>query len=183
MTVTRQVRPAAPSVAEIPPPADARSLSTLPRIDYVDAFIVTGAGERSPEHWVSAVLREAPPRVRRRLVLGWVALGLKLGPPWSADRVLGWSVQRSEPGFVLLAADSWLGFRGELLFRREPNGLLFSTFVQQTNPAARALWAAIAPRHRRVVRSLLSRAGRRKPGPPGSGAAVDGYDRASGGAA
>ena len=111
MTVTRQVRPAAPSVAEISLPADARSLSTLPRIDYVDAFIVTGAGERSPEHWVSAVLREAPPRVRRRLVLGWVALGLKLGPPWSADGVLGWSVQRSEPGFVLLAADSWLGFR------------------------------------------------------------------------
>jgi hypothetical protein len=37
--------------------------------------------------------------------------------------VLGWRVRRNEPDFVLLSADSWLGFRGELLFRcqQEPN--------------------------------------------------------------
>ena len=60
--------------------------------------------------------------VRRRLWLGWTALGLKLGPPWSSDRVLGWKVKHSDPAFVLLAADSWLGLRGQLLFRREPDG-------------------------------------------------------------
>jgi hypothetical protein len=170
-------------VAEIPLPADARRLSTLSRIDYADSFTVIDAGQRSPEKWVSAVLRDAPPRVRRRVVLGWTALGLKLGPPWSSDRVLGWKAQRSEPGFVLLAADSWFGFRGQLLFRTDPNGLLFATFVQQTNPAARVLWAAITPRHRRVIRALLTRAGRREPGLPGSGSVAGGYDRGSAGAA
>jgi hypothetical protein len=104
------------------------------------------------------VVQDAPPRVRRRLWLGWTALGLKLGSPWSSNRVLGWNVKHSDQDFVLLAADSWLGFRGQLLFRSEPHGLLFATFVQQTNPAARGLWAAITPRHEHVVRSLLAHA-------------------------
>lgn len=164
MTATTRSRPTAPSVFETTLPADARGLSTLPRIDYEDAFTVTTADRRTPEQWVSAVLREAPPRVRRRLVLGWTALGLKLGPPWSSDRVLGWKIHRSDPDFILLAADSWLGFRGQLLFRSDSDGLLFATFVEHENPAARALWAVITPRHRRVVRSLLTRAARRSRG-------------------
>jgi hypothetical protein len=51
---------------------------------------------------------------------------------------------------------------GELLFKRERDGLLFATFVRQQNPVARAVWARIAPRHRRVVRSLLAQAARRE---------------------
>ena len=89
---------------------------------------------------------------------GRVALGLKLGPPWSSDRVLGWKVKRSDPAVVLLAADSWLGFRGELLFRSQPDGLLFSTLIQQSNPVTRALWAGITARHQHVDRSLLTHA-------------------------
>ena len=91
--------------------------------------------------------------------LGWTALGLKLGPPWSSDRVLGWKVEHSDPSFVLLTANSWLGLHGQLLFRSEPTGLLFATFVQLTNPAARRLWAAITPRHQHVVRSARRVAG------------------------
>ena len=96
--------------------------------------------------------------MRGKLWLGWTALGLRLGPPWSSDRVVGWKIEHSDPGFILLAADSWLGLRGQLLFRSEPDGLLFATFLQQTNPVARALWAAITPRHQQVVRSLLTHA-------------------------
>src|SRR5579884_2970454 len=104
MTSTSQPRPTAASVTEIPLPADARALTTLHRVDYEDAFAVSPAGRHSPEHWIRAVLQEAPPKVRRRLVLGWTALGLKLGPPWSSNRVLGWRVERRDPAFVLLAA-------------------------------------------------------------------------------
>ncbi len=96
--------------------------------------------------------------MRGKLWLGWTALGLRLAPPWSGGRVVGWKIEHSDPGFILLAADSWLGLRGQLLFRSEPGGLLFATFLQQTNPVARALWAAIAPRHQEVVRSLLTHA-------------------------
>ena len=152
------------TVSQISLPEDARALSTLARIDYADAFAATAGVEQTSERWVRTVLQDAPPSVRRRLWLGWTALGLRLGPPWAPNRVLGWEVAHSDPRFVLLAADSWLGFRGQLLFRSEPHGLLFATFIQQTNTVARALWAAITPRHQRVVRSLLthavSRAGR-----------------------
>jgi hypothetical protein len=150
-------------VSQISPPEDARRLSTLARIDYADAFAVTADGHDTATEWVRAVLQDAPASVRRSLWLGWTALGLRLGPPWSSNRVLGWKVKHSDPDFVLLAADSCLGFRGQLLFRNESRGLLFATFVQQTSPVARALWAAITPRHQRVVRSLLTHAASRAP--------------------
>jgi hypothetical protein len=52
---------------------------------------------------------------------------------------------------------------GELLFMREPRGLLFATFVQQQNRVARAVWARTVPQHQRVVQSLLAQAARRPP--------------------
>ena len=158
MSATRQPRTTTPTVSQISPPEDARALSTLSRIDYADAFAITADVERTPQQWMRAVVQDAPPQVRRRLWLGWIALGLRLGPPWSSSRVLGWKVQHSDSDFVLLAANSWLGLRGRLLFRAEPDGLLFATFVQLTNPAAGALWATITPRHQHVVRSLLTHA-------------------------
>lgn len=157
---TRQQPRRTQNVQQIALPADARALSTLPRIDYEDAFDVTADVVRTPRGWVGAVLQDAPARVRRRLLLGWTALGLRL-EPWSSDRVLGWKVKREEPSFVLLAANSWLGIRGELLFRSEPDGLLFATLVQHTNPAARILWPKITNRHQDVVRSLLTHAANR----------------------
>jgi len=161
MAPTRQANEA-PTVTQISLPSDARALSTLPRIDYEDAFVVSGTVEHTPRQWVRAVIDDAPPRVRARLFVGWLSLGLKLGLPWSSDRVLGWRVARSEPGWLLLTASSWLGLRGELLFRREPHGLLFATLVQQTNPVARAVWARITDTHEHVVRSLLTHAANRE---------------------
>jgi hypothetical protein len=161
MAATRQVD-SAPTVTQTSLPIDARTLSTLPRIDYEDAFMVTGVVEHSPRQWARAVIDDAPARVRARLFMGWLALGLKLGPPWSSRRILGWRVARAEPGWLLLRADSWLGLRGELLFRREPHGLLFATLVQQTNPAARAAWGRITDTHQHVVRSLLTHAANRE---------------------
>jgi hypothetical protein len=153
---------AAPVVSQISLPGDARALSTLPRIDYHDAFRVDSGAELSAEQWARAVLTDPPLAVRARLLLGWTALGLRLGAPWSERRVLGWKIERRNPGYLLLAARSWLGLRGELLFRREPHGLLFATFIQQSNPAARTLWAAITTTHQQTVRSLITHAARRQ---------------------
>jgi hypothetical protein len=149
---------------KIPLPSDARALSTLPRIDYHDAFRVNAGIERTPDQWLHAVISDAPLRVRARLLAGWLALGLKLAPPHVTPQVLGWKIKHSDASHVLLAADSWLGLRGELLFRSEPGGLLFATLVQLNNPAARAVWARITPTHQDVVQSLLSHAARRETG-------------------
>ncbi len=152
------------TVVQIALPPAARALSTFSRIDYEDAFFVDAdpGRDRTAEQWARAVLEDAPLIVRRRLRRGWRALGLKLGSARSGRRVLGWEVRRSTPDLVLLAAGSRIGMPGELLFKRERHGLLFATFVQQKNPVARAVWARIAPRHQRVVRSLLTQAADRE---------------------
>ena len=71
-------------------------------------------------------------------------------------------MRRGTPDFALFGAGSRLGLPAELLFKLEQRTLLFATFVQLENPIARAVWAAVAPGHRLVVRYLLEQAARRE---------------------
>jgi hypothetical protein len=145
------------SVRQIPVPDDVRDLSTLPRIDYADAFLVdTGAHpEWSAERWAMAVLEEAPAATRAKLLSGWLALGLKPAAPGPA--ILDWAVRSRTPNTVLLGRDSRIGMPGELLFTLRPEGLLFATFVQHRTLATRAVWAAVIRTHVRTVLELLER--------------------------
>jgi Protein of unknown function (DUF2867) len=148
------------AVRKIEPPQEALDRSTLPRIDYADAFLVGTGGhpEWTAERWAVAVLEEAPAATRAQLLAGWSALGLK---PATTDRsLLGWDVRRSSPDHVLLGRDSRIGMPGELLFARRQEGLLFATFVQHETAATRAMWAAVERTHVRTVLELLGRAGR-----------------------
>jgi hypothetical protein len=149
-------------VRQVRVPTGAHTLSTLARIDYADAFLIEGVagGRRGGEQWARFVLEDIPASVRAKLVCGWYSLGLNLRP-WSGGRVLGWAIRRASSEYVLLGASSPLGLSGELLFRREPDAVLFATLVMLRNPAARAGWASIEARHLQVVRSLLEHAARR----------------------
>lgn len=144
-------------VRQIPVPDDAREVSTLPRIDYADAFHVdTGAHpERTAERWAKATLEEAPAATRAQLLSGWLALGLKPAEPGPA--ILDWAVRSCTPDTVLLARDSRIGMPAELLFRLRDDGLLFATFVHHRTPATRAVWAAVIRTHVRTVLGLLER--------------------------
>jgi len=141
-------------------PPSARALSTLHRIDYADTFLVGVSPTRrwTAQEWVRAVLQDAPLAVRTKLLSGWSAIGLKVGQGGGGQSLLGWEVRHDSPEFVLLGADSWIGMPGELLFKREPDALLFATFVQHDNALARAVWAAVEPVHVQVVRDILSQA-------------------------
>jgi hypothetical protein len=162
-------------VPQVVVPPAARALSTLSHVDYEDAFLVeTGpAQDRTSEQWARAILEDAPIIMRRALPWAWLALGLQLGSTRSDRFVLGWELRRSAPDFALLAASSRLGATAELLFQRQRHTLLFATFLQQENHTARAVWAGVAPVHRRVVRYLLEQAScseRRRAGhEPGDG--------------
>jgi hypothetical protein len=149
-------------VRQLTVPSAARTLSTLSRIDYEDAFRIEGiAGRvRTGEQWARFVVEDAPATVRAKLVCGWSALGLNVRPG-VAGRVLGWAIVRASPEYVLLGASSPYGLSGELLFRREPDAMVFATLVMLRHPAARAGWARIEARHQDVVRSLLEHAARR----------------------
>jgi Protein of unknown function (DUF2867) len=149
------------AVRQIALPPDARARSTLPHVDYADAFVVDtdGAPDRTPEEWARAILEGAPAATRRVLTSGWLALGLRVGAAPPGESVLGWEVRRSTADHLLLGARSHAGMPAELLFERRDKTLLFATLVRYENPAVRALWAGVMPVHLRVVRSLLEQAG------------------------
>jgi len=150
-------------VRQVAVPATMRRLGTLPRIDYEDGFVVDigFADARTPEQWARATLEDAPAARRRSLLLGWSALGLRLGPPAGDGHVLGWEIRRSSTDHVLLGLRSRLGMPAELLFARRRRTLFFATFVQHENAAVRAVWAKVIPAHVTVVPELLAAASRR----------------------
>jgi hypothetical protein len=147
-------------VRQVTLPPAARALSTLPHVDYEDAFLVETGGtqDRTAEQWARAILEDAPASTRNALSRGWSMLGLRVGSTDHERFVLGWELRRSTPDVVLLGARGRLGLSGELLFERQQHTLLFATFVQLENAIARALWTGIASRHRQVVRDLLEQA-------------------------
>ena len=147
------------AVRQIEPSAKLRSLGTLPRVDYADAFAVDGvlAQSRSPEEWARAVFEGLPASRRRALRTGWTSLGLKLGPVVSDRTVEGWELRRSDPDVAILGADSRIGMPAELFVERGEDCVLFGTLVQQRNWVARRLWAAITAFHQRVVKLVLER--------------------------
>jgi hypothetical protein len=147
-------------VRQVAVPAEARALSTLPRIDYADAFVVKAGLQdgRTPEQWLRVMLEGAPPATRKGLRWTWLALGLRLGPEDSGDLVFGWEVRRSTPDHALLGASSRIGMPAELLLLWRTDTLLFDTFVRQENPLARVVWAGTEPVHRPVVRRVLEQA-------------------------
>jgi hypothetical protein len=155
--------PAPSRVRQVAVPPAVRALSTLSHVDYADAFLVDvgPTRERTAEQWSRAVMEDAPITVRRTLQSGWTGIGLKLAGKPSDRFVLGWEIRRNVPELVLLGADSRIGMSGELLFKREQDTLLFATFVQHDNHAARALWAGVEPVHVPVVRRVLEHASRR----------------------
>jgi hypothetical protein len=151
------------SVRQVAVPEEARALCTLSRIDYEDAFVVEAAAPREPtaSDWVKAVLEDAPITVKVKLLLGWTAIGLIPAPSGSTGAVLGWQIRARTPDFVLLGRSSIIGMPGQLLFKREPDALLFATFVRHDNSIARTVWAATEPAHVPIVHDLLEHAGHR----------------------
>ena len=150
-------------VLEIELPRDARALTTLPRVDYADCFLLetARAGDRSGEEWARAVLEESPASTRRSLRRGWSALGVRLGSTADDSLVLGWQVRRRSPDFALLSAKSLFGMEAEVLAKRDERGVLAATLMKLNNPVTRLFWAGFSFQHRRVLRHLLVQAGRR----------------------
>jgi hypothetical protein len=163
-------------VTEVEVPADALSLSTLPRVDYRDGFRLElpGGPALSGEEWAREMLEGARPETRRSLRRGWPLLGLKMAPHGAEGAILGWRIRHSGPDHALLGADSRIGMPAELLLRPEPGGLFFATMIQQRNPFAHVLWAPVGRPHRRIVPALIRHAAMRVSAPAGArGATAD----------
>jgi hypothetical protein len=148
---------------EVDPPQPVRDLTTLGRVDYLDAFVtdVDPDDPGSPQDWARAMFEGIGRRERLEFQLVWRVLGLRLGVRPSAGRIVGWRIRDERPDHVLLHADSWIGMPAEVLVRRVGTELTIVTFVQQRTALARAMWARATPVHRAAVPGLLRRVARR----------------------
>ena len=180
------------TVEQIQTPLYVRELSTLPRIDYTDAFVVDthASAPWTAEQWARSILEDAPAGMRTKLRAGWTALGLDIGgDAGKSDAVLGWPIRHLAPEMVLLGARSRVGMPGQLLVMTRPGGILFATFVHHRTVATRAVWAAVEGAHVRTVAALLGVAARRAAadgqgvGATGPGAGSAGAGSAGGGGA
>jgi hypothetical protein len=134
-----------------------------PHIDDEDAFLVEigPAHDRTGEQWARAILEDAPILVRHPLRWGWFALGLRLGATRSDRHVLGWEVRRSTPDVALLAASSRLGCRPNRSASASSTRCASPPSCNRRTRSHARCGPGVAPVHRRVVRYLLERAGRR----------------------
>lgn len=150
-------------VREVALRPDALALTTLPHVDYTDAFLLDTdrVRDRTGEEWARALLEDAPAQTRTMLRRGWFALGVRLGSTEDERLVLGWALRRCAPDHALLAARSLIGIEAEVLVKRENEGLLAATLIKFDNPVARLFWTGFSFQHRRVLRHLLRQAGRR----------------------
>ena len=144
------------------PPAEVASLTSLERVDYLDAFAVAAEGTESwtAEQWARFVLEEASRAARWRLLCAWTVLGLKLDPS-DHERVLGWRIRRRSRTHVVLSAASRIGMPGEVAFALVGDRWWLSTFVTTGNRVGRVVWGGVESGHRRTVASLLSDAAMR----------------------
>ena len=124
---------------------------------YADAFelSVPEPDPTWPEEWMRAGMDSAPRWVDRVVSLLGIA-----GPVRSSTEGLGgFRIVESTADVIHLAVDVRL-IRGVLVGRRiGPNGRRLTTALWFGRPVlARALWALIAPLHRRMARHILSSA-------------------------
>ena len=133
--------------------------------DYEDTFRTALApGERrSAEELIRSGLERAPWPIRRAvLLIHRRVLRLELGPSSTGGYILGWRTQSVDADRVELAAGGPL-LDAVLLGRRTTADVLqLTTRLYFRRPAAaRAVWLAVGPAHRRVAPLLLARAARR----------------------
>ncbi|QIS16658.1 hypothetical protein [Nocardia arthritidis] len=136
--------------------AEMLAVSTLTNIQHTDAHLlrIDHAPDRDAEQWARAVMEDVPAEVRAALERAWQVIALRL-TPGGTDAIAGWSIAHNRPDYVLLQAESALGFEGQLLFQCRQSGLVLATFVQFHDPASRTVWERVLPAHLGFVRSLL----------------------------
>ena len=88
-------------------------------------------------------------------------LRFRLGPPSSADHVIGWPIVRSDPDEIVLTTSGPL-MRGELTLRRLDGrrATLTTRLHYRHKIAARTVWVMVGPLHRVVAPRLMERATR-----------------------
>ena len=146
-----------PRARRVEPPTPLESREALADPSYRDAFEIAVNGDVRPaERWARATFEGAPRALRWTVLIGWRALGFRLGPQQSEDHVLGWAVVESTPARILLAVRSVVLGPARLELRVDDSRVVLGTAVQFSWRGARAVWAVVGPVHRQILPYLLT---------------------------
>ena len=146
-------------------PGSLRSASSLPRIDYADAFTLTTGLSAPPEGWARAMFGDTPDLAAWLIWRGF--LGLRLSRGSARDTVAGWRIAGRGQDWIRLEADSWF-LNGNLVVRADGAGVSLGTFLHYRRALGRVVWPALSALHRRLAPGLLRDAAA-KLRPPGRG--------------
>jgi hypothetical protein len=138
-------------------PESIRSLDTLASPDYVDLHTVTTTEARykSPEQWARAVLEDTP--LGRSAPSLWRQLGLRLGPPHSADYVQGWKIADRGDNWIRLETASSL-MTAHAVVRVDATHVSLALFLRYEQPSAALVWPPVSVMHRQAVPAMLRQA-------------------------
>lgn len=147
-------------------PESARSLGSLPTIDYADLFTLRTKAEAIPERWARAMFGSVPSP--GELLIWRGLLGLRLARGRSPDTVGGWRIGGRGQDWIRLEAASG-ALSCNLVVQTGDGRVSLATFLRYQRPLGRALWPPLSAIHRRLVpgvlRAAAARAARPSPVP------------------
>jgi hypothetical protein len=133
-------------------PESARTLSSLPDIDYADRFTLVTDAAATPEQWARAMFGDVP-SIAERLI--WrTLLGLRLSRGRSPGTVAGWQIGNRGDGWIRLDAASWF-LTANLLVQTADGRVSLVTFLHYDRRLGHAVWPPLSAIHRRLVPGLL----------------------------
>lgn len=139
------------SIEEVPPSTFA--LSSLPRVDYADAFSLATDVRADPEPWARAMFGDTPGPAERFVWRG--LLGLRLGKGTSPETVAGWRIRGRGSDWIGLEAASWM-IDAELLVQVARGRVRLYTLLHYRKLPGRIVWTPLSAVHRRLAPGLLA---------------------------
>ena len=157
-TIARQWRTRASAVS-VPESVAAHKL--LDRVDFQDAFALQTRARLTPEEWMRLFLEGSPSLLGGAVSAVSKILRFGSAPPGPDGQWRGWQVLHNGPEEFVLGTELGIGLTARLIAHVRPGQVVIATQVRLDGGPARAVWAVIAPIHRRAAVSFLSHAGTR----------------------
>jgi hypothetical protein len=136
-----------------------RDLSSFEHPNYVDCFVLDTryASAGSPEDWARAMLEESSLSHNARVL--WTVMGLRMGPPHSADHVQGWWIESHNDRWLRLETSSWY-LSACVVLLVEPERVSASLSLRYDSRVAPFIWTLISDRHQKAVPVMMRQASR-----------------------
>ncbi|XVV14122.1 hypothetical protein ACQP2X_07175 [Actinoplanes sp. CA-131856] len=140
--------------------AEALGLAGLEPVHYREGFGFATGERLGAEAWARRILEEASWSERVKMLVVWRLLGVDLASLKKPGQVLGWRIQHSDAGAVMLAVRASAGVTARLVLRVEAGRVAHAMVVRYDTGLGRLVWTRLAPAHRRFYVGLLDRARR-----------------------